>query len=151
MIVSFRQQRSGYVGRQEKLKVWRDSRPARIIQELEDSLRRLHRAGIDIYQVHWPDHRHPLEDTMETLCQLRSQGKIRCIGLSHFDVPQINAASRLILCIPFTPPIPCSSKGSSRSLGDNPGVVRGGQFLTTVFFLFPLSSCITPSQDNRSQ
>jgi aryl-alcohol dehydrogenase-like predicted oxidoreductase len=35
--------------------IYRDSRPARIRQEIEDSLRRLRTDAIDVYQVHWPD------------------------------------------------------------------------------------------------
>ena len=37
--------------------VYRDSRPARIRKEIEDSLRRLRTDVIDLYQVHWPDFR----------------------------------------------------------------------------------------------
>src|SRR3954469_24635751 len=44
-------------------KVFRDSRPARIRREIEDSLRRLRTEFIDLYQVHWPDLDTPLGET----------------------------------------------------------------------------------------
>ena len=39
--------------------IYRDSRPARIRQEIEDSLRRLRTDVIDLYQMHWPDFETP--------------------------------------------------------------------------------------------
>jgi aryl-alcohol dehydrogenase-like predicted oxidoreductase len=70
-------------------KPYRDSRPARIRQEIEDSLRRLRTDVIDLYQVHWPDLQTPLEETARTLQDLRSQGKIRAIGVSNFSPTQM--------------------------------------------------------------
>jgi aryl-alcohol dehydrogenase-like predicted oxidoreductase len=72
-----------------KTKVWRNSSRARILKEIEDSLRRLRTDYIDIYQAHWPDTQTPFEETMETLLELKRRGKIRFIGLSNFDVPQM--------------------------------------------------------------
>jgi aryl-alcohol dehydrogenase-like predicted oxidoreductase len=70
-------------------KVFRDSSPARIRQELEDSLRRLRTTWIDLYQVHWPDPAIPFEETAEELAKLKQEGKIRAIGLSNFSPPQL--------------------------------------------------------------
>jgi len=76
---------------------WQDGRPfrnagkARILKEVEDSLRRLRTDAIDIYQVHWPDPNTPIDETAETLASLYKQGKIRAIGVSNFDVAQMDA------------------------------------------------------------
>ena len=64
-------------------KIERNSTRQRILQELEDSLRRLQTDYIDIYQVHWPDPRVPVEETAATLRELYEQGKIRAIGVSN--------------------------------------------------------------------
>jgi aryl-alcohol dehydrogenase-like predicted oxidoreductase len=65
--------------------IYRDSRPARLRREIEDSLRRLRTDVIDLYQVHWPDLETPLAETARTLEDLRREGKIRSIGVSNFS------------------------------------------------------------------
>jgi aryl-alcohol dehydrogenase-like predicted oxidoreductase len=70
-------------------KVERNSSRQRILQELEDSLRRLQTDYIDIYQVHWPDPRVPVEETAATLREVYEQGKIRAIGISNFSPRQM--------------------------------------------------------------
>jgi aryl-alcohol dehydrogenase-like predicted oxidoreductase len=70
-------------------KVERNSTRQRIIQELEDSLRRLQTDYIDIYQVHWPDPFVPIEETAATLRELYEQGKIRAIGVSNYSPEQM--------------------------------------------------------------
>ena len=72
-------------------KVFRDSRPARIRKEIEDSLRRLRTDYIDLYQVHWPDLETPIAETARTLADLRRQGKIRAIGGSNYSPTQMDA------------------------------------------------------------
>jgi aryl-alcohol dehydrogenase-like predicted oxidoreductase len=66
-------------------KIERNSTRQRILQELEDSLRRLQTDYIDIYQVHWPDPLVPVEETAATLRELYEQGKIRAIGVSNYS------------------------------------------------------------------
>src|ERR1700686_4175763 len=66
-------------------KIERNSTRQRILQELEDSLRRLQTDYIDIYQVHWPDPLVPVEETALTLRELYEQGKIRAIGVSNYS------------------------------------------------------------------
>lgn len=70
--------------------VFRDSRPARIRQEIEASLRRLRTDVIDLYQVHWPDLETPIAETARTLEELRREGKIRAIGVSNYSPVQID-------------------------------------------------------------
>ena len=72
-------------------KIFRDSRPARIRQEIEDSLHRLRTDRIDLYQVHWPDLETPLEETARVLEDLRREGKILAIGVSNFTPTQMDA------------------------------------------------------------
>ncbi len=63
-----------------------------IHQECERSLRRLHTDTIDLYQCHWPDSLTPIRETIETLQELRRQGKIRAVGLCNFGCDGIVAA-----------------------------------------------------------
>jgi aryl-alcohol dehydrogenase-like predicted oxidoreductase len=72
-------------------KPYRDSRPARIRQEIEDSLRRLRTDVIDLYQVHWPDLETSIAETARTLEELRRAGKIRAIGVSNYSPAQMDA------------------------------------------------------------
>ena len=48
-------------------KVYRDASRARIMTEIDDSLRRLKTDVIDLYQVHWPDPNIPVEETAAAL------------------------------------------------------------------------------------
>jgi aryl-alcohol dehydrogenase-like predicted oxidoreductase len=72
-------------------KVWRNSSPARIRKEVEDSLRRLRTDYIDLYQVHWPDPLVPVQETAGALARLLKEGKIRAIGVSNFSSAQMTA------------------------------------------------------------
>jgi aryl-alcohol dehydrogenase-like predicted oxidoreductase len=76
-------------------KVFRNASRERIMREAEDSLRRLRTDHIDIYQVHWPDPRVPMEETAAAMRALYEQGKIRAIGVSNFSVAQIEAFRRV--------------------------------------------------------
>src|SRR5258707_14222018 len=66
-------------------RVARNASRARIMREVEDSLRRLQTDYIDVYQVHWPDPLAPIEETAAALRELYEQGKIRAIGVSNYS------------------------------------------------------------------
>jgi aryl-alcohol dehydrogenase-like predicted oxidoreductase len=74
---------------------WRDGKPyrnasrARILQEIDESRRRLQTDVIDIYQVPWPDPLVPIEETAAAMGELLAKGKIRAIGVSNFSVEQM--------------------------------------------------------------
>jgi aryl-alcohol dehydrogenase-like predicted oxidoreductase len=68
--------------------VSRNASRARILREIEDSLRRLRTDYIDVYQVHWPDPLVAVEETADAMHTLFAQGKIRAIGVSNFSVGQ---------------------------------------------------------------
>src|SRR6516164_1281746 len=75
--------------------VFRNASRARILKEVEDSLRRLRTDRIDIYQVHWPDPLVRIEETAEAMRTLLAQGKIRAIGVSNFSVTQMERFRRV--------------------------------------------------------
>ena len=56
-----------------------------LYREIDDSLRRLSTDYIDIYQMHWPDPKTPIEESMEALLRIKDSGKIRHIGVSNFS------------------------------------------------------------------
>jgi aryl-alcohol dehydrogenase-like predicted oxidoreductase len=58
-------------------------------QACEASLRRLGSDHIDLYQMHWPDPRTPIEETVAALDELVREGKVRYLGHSHFATWQI--------------------------------------------------------------
>src|ERR1700741_4752215 len=72
-------------------KVYGNSTPQRIREEIEDSLRRLRTDRVDLYQVHWPDPLVRIEDTAETLLELQREGKILALGVSNYSPAQMDA------------------------------------------------------------
>jgi methylglyoxal reductase len=72
-----------------KLKVNKYLHPDSIIEEVENSLKRLQTDRIDLYQTHWQDGTTPIEDSMAVLLKLKEQGKIRAIGVSNVNMNQL--------------------------------------------------------------
>jgi aryl-alcohol dehydrogenase-like predicted oxidoreductase len=69
-----------------------DSRPERIRQVAEASLKRLKVETIDLFYQHRPDPNVPIEDVAGTVKDLIQQGKVRHFGLSEADVQTIRRA-----------------------------------------------------------
>jgi len=63
-----------------------------IMEECENSLRRLKTDYIDLYQAHWPDATTPVSETMEAMIKLKEQGKIREAGVCNYSASQMKAA-----------------------------------------------------------
>jgi diketogulonate reductase-like aldo/keto reductase len=61
------------------------------IRAAEQSLRRLQLDHLDLYLLHWPGD-HPIGETMRAMEELVATGKIRCFGVSNFDVDELRAA-----------------------------------------------------------
>src|SRR6516162_2884322 len=74
----------------------RNGRPAHLRKACEGSLRRLRVERIDIYQLHAVDPSVPMEESLGELVKLRSEGKIRDIGLSNVSVDQLQRARKLV-------------------------------------------------------
>ncbi|MCB1195489.1 aldo/keto reductase, partial [bacterium] len=73
----------------EKHRIRKNCSRARILAEIDQSLRRLNTDYIDIYQVHWPDDNTSLIETMSTLSRLQKEGKIRSFGVCNYSVNRI--------------------------------------------------------------
>jgi aryl-alcohol dehydrogenase-like predicted oxidoreductase len=71
-------------------RVYKYLRPDSIREEVEQSLRRLQTDYIDLYQTHWQDETSSIADTMETLLDLKKEGKIRAIGVSNVSKQQLD-------------------------------------------------------------
>jgi aryl-alcohol dehydrogenase-like predicted oxidoreductase len=97
-------------------KVFRNANRARIMREIEDSLRRLRTDYIDVYQVHWPDPLVTIEETAEAMHTLYNQGKIRAIGVSNFSVDQIARFRRVAPLHVLQPPYNLFERGIEADL-----------------------------------
>lgn len=60
-----------------------------ILSEVEESLRRLRTDYIDLYQLHFPDPKTPIEETLHALNEVLQSGKVRYIGCSNFSPAQL--------------------------------------------------------------
>jgi aryl-alcohol dehydrogenase-like predicted oxidoreductase len=60
-----------------------------IKRECEDSLRRLGVEAIDLYQIHWPTPDADIEEAWSACVALKAEGKVRHIGVSNFDIGQL--------------------------------------------------------------
>ncbi|MBU45542.1 MAG: aldo/keto reductase [Spirochaetaceae bacterium] len=65
---------------------------SRVLQECEDSLRRLKTDYIDLFQLHWPDATTPINETMEAFEKLMEDGKIRAAGVCNYSAEQMKEA-----------------------------------------------------------
>lgn len=70
-----------------------------VIEACERSLKNLKTDYIDLYQIHWPSgsfnsEKVPIEETMKALNDLKTQGKIRAIGVSNFSRSQLEEAAQ---------------------------------------------------------
>jgi len=75
-----------------------------IRRECEDSLRRLKTDVIDLYQIHWPEPDHDIEEGWTELARLKKEGKVRHIGVSNFSVAQMKRAQTIAPVTSLQPP-----------------------------------------------
>jgi aryl-alcohol dehydrogenase-like predicted oxidoreductase len=66
--------------------------PDYVRKVLERSLSELGTDYVDIYMIHFPDPKTPIEYTLEALNDLVEEGVVRQIGCSNFDPPQLTEA-----------------------------------------------------------
>ena len=74
-----------------------DLRPASVRFELEQSLKRLGRDHVDLYQFHWPDSSTGtrVEESWATMAELVDEGKVRWAGVSNFSVDDLERCERV--------------------------------------------------------
>jgi aryl-alcohol dehydrogenase-like predicted oxidoreductase len=91
-----------------------DLRPASIRHECEQSLHRLGVGSIDLYQIHWPDWSTgtPLEESWATMAALVEEGKARSIGVSNFDVEQLERCEAIRHVDSLQPPLSLLDRGA---------------------------------------
>ena len=73
-----------------------DATPSHLREAVESSLKRLRLERIDVYQLHTPDPVVPFDDSVGTLAQLKSEGKIRLVALSNVTQEHIERARRIV-------------------------------------------------------
>lgn len=77
---------------------------ASVRREVEGSLKRLNVDAIDLYQIHWPNPDEEVEEGWQTLAELKEEGKVRYIGVSNFDVAQLERARAIAPVSSLQPP-----------------------------------------------
>jgi pyridoxine 4-dehydrogenase len=73
-----------------------DASPEHLRKAVEGSLKRLRLERIDVYQLHTPDPVIPFEASVETLAQMRKEGKIRLVALSNVTQEHIERARKIV-------------------------------------------------------
>ena len=73
-----------------------DGRPEHLRRALEGSLKRLRLERLDLYQLHAPDPKVPLEDSLGALAELQRAGKIRHVGVSNVSVRELERARKIV-------------------------------------------------------
>ena len=90
----------------------RNGHPDHLREACEGSLRRLRVERIDLYQLHAPDPNVPVAESLGELNALQSEGKIRHIGVSNFDVDQLAQARELSTVVSVQNRYSVSDRGS---------------------------------------
>ena len=97
-------------------KVRHHLRPDSIRREVEDSLARLGVERLDLYQIHWPSYppgsaAPDLEEAWSTLVELKAAGKVEHIGVSNFNVEQMERIRPIAPVLTLQPPFSLLARG----------------------------------------
>jgi len=87
-----------------------------IRRECETSLRRLQVDVIDLYQIHWPEPEEDIEEGWTTLVRLKDEGKVRWIGVSNFNVEQMERIQRIAPITSLQPPYSLVNRTAEESI-----------------------------------
>ena len=72
-----------------------------LLQSAEESLYKLGTDYIDLYQIHWPNPTYPIRETMQAMGELVDRGLVRFIGVSNFDIDEIEEAQSFLSHYPI--------------------------------------------------
>jgi aryl-alcohol dehydrogenase-like predicted oxidoreductase len=91
--------------------IYRSLKAASVREECENSLRRLGVETIDLYQIHWPNPDSEIEEGWTEMARLQSEGKVRYIGVSNFNVSQMQRAQEIAPISSLQPPYSMLERG----------------------------------------
>jgi aryl-alcohol dehydrogenase-like predicted oxidoreductase len=92
--------------------LYRNGTRRQIFEEVEVSLRRLRTDYIDLYQVHWPDHDTPIEETAQAMRDLQRAGKVRAVGVSNYSIADMERFGRATRLASDQPPLNLFERGA---------------------------------------
>jgi aryl-alcohol dehydrogenase-like predicted oxidoreductase len=88
----------------EKREIYKSLKADSVRRECENSLRRLKVDTIDLYQIHWPEPDEDIEEGWGALAKLKEEGKVRWIGVSNFNVAQMERIRAIAPITSLQPP-----------------------------------------------
>ena len=94
----------------------KNAKPASIVHECEQSLKRLGIDVIDLYQIHWPDLTTPFEESWNAIVKLQHEGKVRAIGVSNYSVEQLKHVHNVRHVDSIQPPYSLIRRGIEKDL-----------------------------------
>ena len=94
----------------------KNCKPIDIAQECEESLKRLKIDEIDLYQIHWPDTSTPIEDSWGAMVKLKEQGKVKAIGVSNYNLDQLQRAHAIHPVASIQPPFSLIRRGIEQDI-----------------------------------
>lgn len=97
-------------------RIFNDNSPEYVLKSCDDSLERLQLDVIDLLQVHWPDAKVPIPETAAAMKQLLDGGKIRAVGVSNFNVEQMQEWMTVCPLHSLQPPYSMLNRGIEASI-----------------------------------
>ena len=88
----------------ENRQIYKSLKADSVRRECEASLRRLKVDTIDLYQIHWPEPDEDIEEGWGALAKLKEEGKVRWIGVSNFNVAQMERVPPIAPITSLQPP-----------------------------------------------
>ena len=122
-----------------------------IMAEIEDSLRRLKTDWIDLYQVHQPDPRTPIDETLRALDDLIRSGKVRYVGCSNFPAWQVVEAQHTARAYGLAAFVSCQDEYSLLVRRAEPELIPAAQkYGLGLLPYFPLASGLLTGKYQRN-
>jgi aryl-alcohol dehydrogenase-like predicted oxidoreductase len=123
-----------------------------ILTQVEASLRRLQTDYLDLYQIHYYDPFTPLDESLRTLHNLVTQGKVRYIGCSNFAAWQVAEAMGVVRALDLEPLISVEPEYSMLKRGIEKELLPCCQrFNIGILPYFPLASGFLTGKYKRGQ